>query len=264
MPARSTIKTAAKWIALACVAGLMVATAYSTTHYSCCSFTRTLDGYLLQGQFGLSYHPPDPPACFATNQPFALYIGFAWREDSGYWSFAAPTWVPMLPTIFAAAALRRRELSMLSTQVLGSRPRVRTAAKWLGAIASLSLVTIWLGSAWYGAGIWTPRMDVIVAGGCIRFTGSAPPDGESWGSWSGYGLSPFYLETSWGTSNGYPDIIIPLWPLCAVAVIATALVWRLDSAARRCRDGECPKCRYDRAGLALHAVCPECGTAGPG
>jgi len=39
-------------------------------------------------------------------------------------------------------------------------------------------------------------------------------------------------------------------------------VGRLDMLARRrARIGCCPKCNYDRAGLAPGSVCPECGAA---
>jgi len=44
----------------------------------------------------------------------------------------------------------------------------------------------------------------------------------------------------------------------------TAVAWRLDTLARRRADRtHCPRCRYDRSGLAAGAVCPECGTAAP-
>jgi hypothetical protein len=45
-------------------------------------------------------------------------------------------------------------------------------------------------------------------------------------------------------------------------LIPTAAAWYLDTLARR-RANEglnlCPKFRYDRAGLAPDAKCPECG-----
>jgi hypothetical protein len=56
---------------------------------------------------------------------------------------------------------------------------------------------------------------------------------------------------------------IPLWwPLIVACLAATVGAWRLDSLARRrARLNCCPKCNYNRAGLAPGAVCPECGSA---
>jgi hypothetical protein len=55
---------------------------------------------------------------------------------------------------------------------------------------------------------------------------------------------------------------VPLWIPASAAIGATALAWRLDTLARRrARVGLCPKCSYNRAGLAVGAVCPECGAA---
>ena len=55
-------------------------------------------------------------------------------------------------------------------------------------------------------------------------------------------------------------VCIPLWiPVIACGAM-TAAAWRLDALARRrARLHLCPKCNYDRAGLAAGAVCPECG-----
>ena len=54
----------------------------------------------------------------------------------------------------------------------------------------------------------------------------------------------------------------PLWSPLLVTLLITGVAWRVDALARR-RAGLdlCPKCRYDRAGLATGAVCPECGRA---
>jgi hypothetical protein len=57
------------------------------------------------------------------------------------------------------------------------------------------------------------------------------------------------------------QIFIPLWIPTVVSAIVTALGWRLDTLARRrARLNLCPKCNYDRAGLAADAKCPECGS----
>ena len=51
---------------------------------------------------------------------------------------------------------------------------------------------------------------------------------------------------------------VPLWLPLALFALPTAYLWWADS--RRVRPGRCPKCRYDRAGLAADDPCPECGT----
>ena len=53
-----------------------------------------------------------------------------------------------------------------------------------------------------------------------------------------------------------------LWPIALCALGVTAFARYLDTLARRrARIGFCPKCNYDRTGLAAGAVCPECGSA---
>jgi hypothetical protein len=50
--------------------------------------------------------------------------------------------------------------------------------------------------------------------------------------------------------------------LAAPMLALSILGWRLDIlAGRRAQLNLCPKCNYDRAGLAPGAVCPECGSA---
>ena len=43
-------------------------------------------------------------------------------------------------------------------------------------------------------------------------------------------------------------------------LLATAAAWRADAKyLRRAREGACPACGYDRAGLVAGSLCPECG-----
>ena len=60
----------------------------------------------------------------------------------------------------------------------------------------------------------------------------------------------------------------PVWPGFAVNTAAYASAWWLvlvgvpfARAALRRRRGRCPRCSYDRAGLAEGTACPECGSA---
>ena len=55
---------------------------------------------------------------------------------------------------------------------------------------------------------------------------------------------------------------VALWPLALLAIATTAAAWLLE-AHGRARLNLCASCRYDRAGLAADAVCPECGAAAP-
>jgi len=56
-------------------------------------------------------------------------------------------------------------------------------------------------------------------------------------------------------------IVVPLWAPLLVAAITASVLWPMDHRAdRRGRVGRCPKCGYDRRGLAADAKCPECGT----
>ncbi|HMN40561.1 MAG TPA: hypothetical protein PKE29_06910 [Phycisphaerales bacterium] len=56
-------------------------------------------------------------------------------------------------------------------------------------------------------------------------------------------------------------LTMPLWAPAVGILFITAIAWRLDTLARRrVRAHLCPKCRYDRAGLAMGVACPECGS----
>lgn len=50
--------------------------------------------------------------------------------------------------------------------------------------------------------------------------------------------------------------------LVVVGVLLTELGVTIDKATarRRALNGRCLKCNYNRAGLAVEAVCPECGS----
>ena len=55
---------------------------------------------------------------------------------------------------------------------------------------------------------------------------------------------------------------IPLWLLACAVAIPTVFVWRRDSKIRRRLESNfCLHCAFDLAGLAVDAVCPECGKA---
>jgi hypothetical protein len=45
-----------------------------------------------------------------------------------------------------------------------------------------------------------------------------------------------------------------------ITLLAAVIIFRLDHGGQ---PNACPKCRYDRTGLAAGAKCPECGSAAP-
>ncbi len=152
-------------------------------------------------------------------------------------------------------------------------PRIRKTIKWGGAAVTVLLVVVWIGSelwtgVWLCGGpyaidirhsrlriersqrliVWND-MDLSLAE-VVRLIKPVPVRGISGSRWL----------VSW--SGGVADwrLDIPLWVLTAVTLLGTAAAWHLDTLARRrARAGFCPKCNYDRVGLAAGAVCPECG-----
>jgi transposase InsO family protein len=141
-------------------------------------------------------------------------------------------------------------------------PRIRKAIKWGGLALCLLLAGVWVRSEW----VWDHYAGTNFY--LIAWKGSACI-GQTWPGYaaSGYRSGPVVADRDryWWCVFGGPATtiraIIPLWLLLAPTLLATAAAWRLDAVARRrARAGRCPKCGYDRAGLAASAVCPECGS----
>ena len=136
--------------------------------------------------------------------------------------------------------------------------------KWSGAVVSLLLLVAWVASGWLSVQWQVPSGKWVGVGkGLIGIgQGMKPPTPSAIRSGCNYraafavGWWPeLDLSATW-------QVIVPLWMPAALATAAAAAAWRLDILARR-RDriGRCPKCNYDRAGLAPGSVCPECGAA---
>ena len=137
--------------------------------------------------------------------------------------------------------------------------------KWGGAVVSVVLLVVWVGSGWswmswgdtggLSANVWRGQF-------FIKREGIPAPHQNL-----GFGFvrtGPFRLI--WGYYMGRSPVgwvvTIPVWALSGPVTIATAAAWRLDALPRRrARAGLCPKCGYNRTGLAPGAVCPECGSA---
>jgi hypothetical protein len=145
-------------------------------------------------------------------------------------------------------------------------PRIRKTIKWGGLALGLLLAGVWVRSQWVG--------DAYIVSGCQwgydrgllvfeRYKKTGPPDGYC--TILTDSDTPRWRNLGWIDNASFTHRTVPIWILLAPTLLATAAAWRLDALARRrARTGVCPKCGYDRAGLAASAVCPECGTDAAG
>lgn len=158
------------------------------------------------------------------------------------------------------------------------RPRrTRKVAKWTGTVAVVVLASAW-GLSLFGRLAWT-RDDpvwtaIILDGGAaviVRWdvvdrrypnvtrpaASRTQPKQWTWDPrWRGQQVwfpSILFFDTTSGMGFG----TVPIWLPLVLFALPTAYLWWADWA--RARPGLCPKCRYDRAGLAEAAPCPECG-----
>ena len=141
--------------------------------------------------------------------------------------------------------------------------RVRKTIKWGGAGLTVLLVVVWIGSGWYG-GYYRARLDrmYIVSDGVFEIRTSHGPLDRVKIEWVSYDhdFSQWKWWFRWNTVWLFSHVEVPLWSPALLCLLATAAAWRADATyLRRVREGACPACGYDRAGLAAGAVCPECG-----
>ncbi len=155
-------------------------------------------------------------------------------------------------------------------------PRIRKTIKWGGAVVTVLLVVAWVGSGWFFVSCTFGRpitetsgrlRSVHIVNGVVRsssFTGMAGvflPHGLD----AGLARGSFRWDADYFDSYTSASVVIPLWPAVVMLSLATGTAWRLDTLARRReRLNHCPKCNYDRTGLAPGAVCPECGAGAGG
>jgi hypothetical protein len=146
-----------------------------------------------------------------------------------------------------------------------AHPRIRKTVKWGGAAVTVLLVVVWVGSGKFAVlHHWTGGTSASVYRGRLYLWPGSGPIPPASAGFATRGPSDFGVE--WWIGFGRPSvgklIAIPLWWLVLPATVATSIAWRLDTLARRrARLNLCPKCGYDRTGLAggAGAVCPECG-----
>jgi hypothetical protein len=142
--------------------------------------------------------------------------------------------------------------------------------KWGGLVVTVLLVGVWIGSGWWGV-LWeSPTRDhwFAIRDGCVflgmRDSNPSPFPGWEWGPSESPGTFDWRMDwddIDWDAiRRPHLWFKIPLWLPAAVMLSSTGCAWLMDSRARRrTRLNICPKCRYDRAGLAAGAACPECG-----
>ena len=81
------------------------------------------------------------------------------------------------------------------------------------------------------------------------------------------------IQASPATTAAASAVVLPLQPIWSgllINIVVYALAWGVllfalgwVRRARRRANGRCTGCGYDRAGLAPHAACPECGVTSP-
>jgi len=153
-----------------------------------------------------------------------------------------------------------------------SHPRIRKTNKWGGAVVTVLLAVVWIGSGWWKEHwIGTDALDSTVARGRLHVRSREVLDyPEDWpvGSYPRPQLEPSFVLVWTGRfySNGSTRrISVPLWMFVAPLLLATITAWMLDRREqRRCaRLNLCRTCGYDRTGLAADVPCPECGLPAP-
>jgi hypothetical protein len=152
---------------------------------------------------------------------------------------------------------------------MSPHPVLRQTIKWGGAAASLILISAWLINGKWG-GYW-----VFGRGDCIQVDGGLIELHLGGTGWSKDVPGPYTIKHSgwwWDHADVFgtlPDgpgryFTFSLLPLACAAILITIPAWILDARARRrARAGLCRTCHYDRGGLPLDTVCPECGSATP-
>ena len=163
-------------------------------------------------------------------------------------------------------------------------PRIRKTIKWGGAAVTVLLVVVWIGSGWWSSpvdilsGSWIEMAKGRLLCGTWNENAALPADDAKrtvarildldyiYGGLLGPKSPSLHMfgQFRWIRDGNDWILAIPYWVLVLAILPVTATAWRLDTLARRrARIGFCPKCGYDRTGLARDggAKCPECGSA---
>ena len=147
-------------------------------------------------------------------------------------------------------------------------PRIRKTIKWGVAVVTVLLVVVWAASfIWFFGWSNVGNGSAYFGGGGLQvthFNGAGFTGAPSYGR-GDYSIVEVCVIPRVYDLKGAWALVLPLWLPIGVASAGTAAAWRLDTLARhRAKLNLCPKCHYDRTGLAAGAVCPECGVGGVG
>jgi hypothetical protein len=137
-------------------------------------------------------------------------------------------------------------------------------SKWVGLLWVAVVGAANIASVWWSVVNWQAAWGFIwVQSGYVAV---------AWGDYAGLGKPgfnmfwrlPSVMRVQWWphlSQTPFHSVLIPLWIPLVVVAAATALLWTADRrGTQRESGGRCPKCQYDRRGLAPDAKCPECGT----
>ncbi len=160
---------------------------------------------------------------------------------------------------FESEVHERRVIQLRVNHPPGKRAR---SLAWIATITSAVLLIIWVGSARYVV-IWKSDGGVSFSIASGKFGIAHSSAGLLQPGWEfRENDDPFDWWYTWVSLKRLWFLQIPLWvPLVATTSVA-AFCWHrriwVSSHLNRC-----PTCKYDRAGLAPAAPCPECHSAAP-
>jgi hypothetical protein len=139
--------------------------------------------------------------------------------------------------------------------------------KWTGAVVTVLLLVMWVGSAWYACLCTNSGfsfVDIDSGGFGIHWTNWWSLKNLEPRTWNAYSKqsSSFHLWFQFVSKpfNRYIQmysIYIPIWFFALLTAVPTALLFRGDRRRRlRERGNACPKCGYP---IGSSPLCTECG-----
>jgi hypothetical protein len=145
---------------------------------------------------------------------------------------------------------------------MNPHPRIRKAIKWGGlsfGLLSAFLLIALEDRIWSSKDGWWARLELFTIS--IGHIVPAPPEFDPNFAW---GTGKHSKAMWWEYERPTPLFWFPLVWIPPACFSALPIAWWLEMReARRARVGRCPRCDYDRTGLAAGAVCPECAAAPP-
>lgn len=145
--------------------------------------------------------------------------------------------------------------------LLATSNAIARRAACAGAALSLLALVAWILSGWWSLGWCSARGDYVFAeGGRLHLArqtiNNYPTRYQGWTF--GPADTPFGWWWAWRAGSGGYRVAVPLWAISLISASAALGAWKLG---HRTLPGTCPRCHYDRSGLAPDRVCPECGTS---